>query len=109
MYLLSFFKCKCKVVSPILRFETVPVKTVWIEDMNQGTECQAIVPAGGEIGHGNLKSYRSNLVVNIDPIRRLKGKSRNKKCPQGYCYFAHKTHNNLINVVWHFKMSWADL
>ena len=55
VYLLSLLKCKCEVVSPVLFLQTEPVKVVRVEDVDESAEREAIIPAGGEVCHGDLK------------------------------------------------------
>ena len=50
-YLLSFVKTQGEVMSSVLCLESVPVKVVRIEDMDESTEGKTIVPTRGEVGH----------------------------------------------------------
>jgi len=45
-------KAQGEVIFPIFSLQTVPVKTIWVEDMDQGAEGQAIRPVAGEVGQG---------------------------------------------------------
>ena len=54
VYLLGFLEGEGEVVSPVLCLQTVPVKVVWVEDVDQRAEGQAIVPTRGEVSHWNL-------------------------------------------------------
>ena len=59
--LLGLLEGESEVVSPVLRLETEPVKVVRVEDVDQGTEGQAVIPVGGEVGHRNLKIFRKKI------------------------------------------------
>ena len=65
VYLLGFLEGEGEVVSPVLCLQTVPVKVVWVEDVDQSAEGQAIVPTRGEVSHGNLEygNYMSLMTV----------------------------------------------
>ena len=58
VYLLGFLEGEGEVVSPVLRLQTEPVEVVRIEDVDQGTEGQPVIPVGRKICHRNLKLFR---------------------------------------------------
>ena len=57
-YSLGFLEGEGEVVSPVLRLQTEPVEVVRIEDVDQGTEGQTVIPVGRKICHRNLKLFR---------------------------------------------------
>ena len=63
VYLLGFLEGEGEVVSPVLCLQTVPVKVVWVEDVDQSAEGQAIVPTRGEVSHGNLEYGDMSLMA----------------------------------------------
>lgn len=48
---LSCPKAHGEVIFPVFSLERVPVKTIWVEGMDEGTEGKTIAPAGGEVRH----------------------------------------------------------
>ena len=48
-------------MSSVLGVEGVPVEVVRIEDMDERAEGESIVPAGGEVGHGDRVIFQPIL------------------------------------------------
>ena len=57
-------------MSPVLRLQTEPVEIVRVENVDQGTERESIIPVGGKICHRNLKISRQPE-ENILPSYRI--------------------------------------
>ena len=55
-------------MSPVLGVESVPVKVVRIEDMDECAEGQSIVPASGEVGHGDWVIFQPILNPHQDHL-----------------------------------------
>ena len=55
-------------MSSVLCLESVPVKVVRIEDMDESTEGKSIVPAGGEVGHGDWVVFEPILNPHQDHL-----------------------------------------
>ena len=55
-------------MSSVLGVEGVPVEVVRIEDMDECAEGEPIVPAGGEVGHGNRVIFEPILNPHQDHL-----------------------------------------
>ena len=65
---LSLLEAEGEVVSSVLGVEGVPVEVVGIEDMDESTEGKSIVPAGGEVGHGDWVVFEPILNPHQDHL-----------------------------------------
>ena len=60
-HLLCLLKPKCEVVSAVFWLQRIPIKALRIEDMNESTECQTVIPTCWEVGHWNLFNSRVSI------------------------------------------------
>ena len=65
---LSLLEAEGEVVSSVLGVEGVPVEVVGIEDMDESTEGKSIVPASGEVGHGDWVVFEPILNPHQDHL-----------------------------------------